>query len=216
MGSVNYSSIYPGSGIGTHATSEIIYDLGANHNYSHFKATVGKDNEVFCGANKMIFKVKNNENGAVLATSPTIGNPANGLPQTADMSVGISGVRYLKLVVEDGGDGIDCDHANWARARLTCNSSARIAVQDTVAPLFSLYPNVNDGNFNVIVKLDKDQEFKVALINSSGNIYKQETHWGIKGQNQLVFDAGKVQSGQYLLRVNTAKRVESQIVIIEK
>ncbi|MFG2985730.1 NPCBM/NEW2 domain-containing protein [Streptomyces sp. NPDC048258] len=35
---------------------------------------------------------------------------------TADLTGGLE----LKLVVTDGGDGIDHDHADWAAPRLTC------------------------------------------------------------------------------------------------
>lgn len=216
MGSVNYSSSYPGTGIGTHATSEIIYDLGASHSYQYFKATVGKDNEAFCGENRLLFKVVNNANGAVLATSPTLGNPANGLPQTADMSVSITGIRYLKLVVEDGGDNIYCDHANWARARLACTSSGRLSAKDSLAPLFTIYPNVSNGEFTVDVNLDDDGEYSLDLISSSGAVYKQEKHRGKKGQNAVQFKTGHVQSGLYLLRVTTKDRLETKTVVIEK
>ena len=42
LGGVNYSQSNPGTGIGTHANSEVIYNLG-NHSYSYFKAIVGKE-----------------------------------------------------------------------------------------------------------------------------------------------------------------------------
>ncbi|MCD8538325.1 MAG: NPCBM/NEW2 domain-containing protein, partial [Leadbetterella sp.] len=152
MGSVNYGTSYPGTGIGTHATSEIIYDLGASHSYTHFKATVGKDNESVCGEDRLVFKVYNNASSALLGQSPVVGTASYGLPQTADMSVDISGVRYLKLVVEDGGDGIYCDHANWARARLACSASGRVAATDSIQSFFSVYPNVSKGEFTVDVE----------------------------------------------------------------
>ena len=37
-------------------------------------------------------------------------------PLTAD----VTGAQVVRLVVTDGGDGIDSDHADWANARLTC------------------------------------------------------------------------------------------------
>lgn len=37
-------------------------------------------------------------------------------PQEID--VDISGADSLRLLTTDGGDGIACDHATWARARL--------------------------------------------------------------------------------------------------
>lgn len=216
MGAVNYSSSYPGTGIGTHATSEIIYDLGTSHSYTHFKATVGKDNETMCNEDRLVFKVYNNANNALLGQSPTVGNPAYSLPQTYEMSVGIAGVRYLKLVVEDGGDGVGCDHADWARARLTCSASGRVAATDSVQSFFTVYPNVNKGEFTVNVDLQTDTEVSVSLISSSGAVYKQETYKGTKGQNALKFNAGSVMGGLYHVRVSTKDRLESKTVVIEK
>lgn len=214
MGSVNYTASYPGSGIGTHATSEIIYDLGPSHSYTHFKSTVGKDNEAVCGEDRLVFKVYNNATNALLATSPVVGTPSYGLPQTAEMSVGISGVRYLKLVVEDGGDNIYCDHANWARARLACSASGRVAATDTT--FFTVYPNVSQGEFTVTVDLKVAEEVTVSLISSSGAVYRQESYRGVKGKNALKFDAGKVTTGLYHVRVSTRERVEAKTVMIEK
>jgi alpha-glucosidase len=34
--------------------------------------------------------------------------------------VDVTGVRMLRLLVTDGGDGRDFDHADWTDARLTC------------------------------------------------------------------------------------------------
>ena len=217
MGSTNYSTSYPGTGIGTHATSEIIYDLGASHSYTHFKSTVGKDNEAVCGEDKLVFKVYNNATSALLGQSPVVGTPSYGLPQAAEMSVDISGVRYLKLVVEDGGDNIYCDHANWARARLACSSSGRMAATDSVAPsFFTVYPNVSRGEFTVEVELAAEQEVAVSLISSSGAVYRQESYAGAKGRNVLKFNAGKVMSGLYHVRVSTRDRIEAKTVVIEK
>ncbi len=38
--------------------------------------------------------------------------------ETKRVSVSVSDVRYLRLVVTDGEDGINSDHADWAGARL--------------------------------------------------------------------------------------------------
>lgn len=216
MGSVNYGASYPGTGIGTHATSEIIYDLGTSHSYTHFKSTVGKDNEAVCGEDRMVFKVYDNVTNTLLGSSPVVGTPSYGLPQTADMSVDITGVRYLKLVVEDGGDNIYCDHANWARARLTCSASGRVAATDSVSSFFAVYPNVSRGEFTIDVELQADQEVDVSLISSSGVVYLQESYQGIKGRNALKFNASEVMSGLYHVRVSTKERIASKTVVIEK
>ena len=36
------------------------------------------------------------------------------------LAANLSGVQVLDLVVTDGGDGTDSDHADWANATITC------------------------------------------------------------------------------------------------
>jgi hypothetical protein len=97
-------------GIGTHANSEIIYDL--NGQYSRFTATVGVDDEV-------------NSNGSVafqvFADGTKIYDSLVMTGSTARklIDVSVAGKNQLKLVVTDGGDGISSDHADWADAKLS-------------------------------------------------------------------------------------------------
>ena len=53
--------------------------------------------------------VKLHDSGVLTGSAP---------PQT--VSVDVSGRRQLSLVVTDGGDGVNSDHADWADARVTC------------------------------------------------------------------------------------------------
>jgi fibronectin type 3 domain-containing protein len=96
-------------GIGTHAVSDIIYNLGGN--YTSFISDVGIDDEVD-GLGAVIFQVfadgtKIYDSGVLTGTSPV---------QTA--SVSVSGVQSLDLRVVAGASGINDDHADWAGARL--------------------------------------------------------------------------------------------------
>jgi hypothetical protein len=38
--------------------------------------------------------------------------------QPQEVSVDIAGADQLRLLTTDGGDGISCDHATWAQARI--------------------------------------------------------------------------------------------------
>ena len=40
--------------------------------------------------------------------------------QAQPLSANVTGAQTVRLVVTDGGDGMDSDHADWANARLTC------------------------------------------------------------------------------------------------
>ena len=96
-------------GLGTHAVSEIIYDL--DRAYGRFRAWVGVDDEMK-GYTKssVVFLVFGDGRKLFASKVMRIGDAA--MP----VNVSVSGVDELKLVVTDAGDGIDCDHADWADA----------------------------------------------------------------------------------------------------
>ena len=94
-------------GLGTHADSRIVYDIGGR--YRRFQCLVGAD-----GASRatITFEVWTDgkkvwESGLMTRESPA---------QRVDLEV--TGAKRLELVVGDGGDGISSDHANWADAKL--------------------------------------------------------------------------------------------------
>ncbi|GAA0249869.1 NPCBM/NEW2 domain-containing protein [Haladaptatus pallidirubidus] len=96
-------------GIGTHARSEITYNLGEN--MSRFVSDVGVDDEVE-GDGSVGFKVVGD--GETLAETDVL----TGSGGATHLDVDVSGVDTLTLVVTDGGNGIDSDHADWAAARV--------------------------------------------------------------------------------------------------
>ncbi len=94
-------------GLGTHAPSRITYALDGK--YRRFQASVGADS----------------------ATSPTVSFEVwvdgekrweSGLMKREDaarpVDLDITGAKVLELIVGDGGNGINADHADWADARL--------------------------------------------------------------------------------------------------
>jgi NPCBM/NEW2 domain/Right handed beta helix region len=99
-------------GLGAHAPSVVAVDLGGR--CTAFEADVGVDDEV--GGNGSVqFQVwgdgtKLFDSGVVRGTGGSVGAYAD-----------VTGVQTLKLVVADGGDGIDSDHADWGNARLSCS-----------------------------------------------------------------------------------------------
>ncbi|MFD2024857.1 endo-alpha-N-acetylgalactosaminidase family protein [Promicromonospora aerolata] len=99
-------------GIGTHAPSTVRLFLGAR--CESFTATVGVDDVQSRGS--VAFEVLGD--GVSLAETPVL----RGGGETQDLRADVTGVRYLDLVVTDGGDGIGNDHADWAGARLTCTA----------------------------------------------------------------------------------------------
>lgn len=98
-------------GIGAHAVSGLTVDLDGG--CSRLITDYGIDDEVG-GAARVVFKVVGD--GRVLWSSGAV-TPAS---QRQYVEVDVIGVDQLRLVVEDGGNGIGQDHADWAGAWLAC------------------------------------------------------------------------------------------------
>lgn len=96
-------------GLGVHANSEIVYDLGGG--FSSFVADVGVDDET--GPNgTVIFRVY--ADGVLLHDSGEV----SGASPTQSINVSVAGAQELRLVVDYAGDNLLWDHADWAGARL--------------------------------------------------------------------------------------------------
>lgn len=97
-------------GIGTHANSEWTIDLKGQA--TRFAAVVGVDDESG-DEGSVVFVVW--VDGKEVQRSKVM----RGGDEPVVVSVDLRGARELMLMVEDAGDGIDHDHANWAGAMLT-------------------------------------------------------------------------------------------------
>ncbi|MHA4814673.1 NPCBM/NEW2 domain-containing protein [Streptomyces aculeolatus] len=98
-------------GLGVHAASDIGFYVGRE--CETFDARVGLDDE--SGANGSVsFEVW--ADGAKVADSGVLTNDEPAQPLSAD----IGDAQTVRLVVTDGGDGVNYDHADWADARFTC------------------------------------------------------------------------------------------------
>ncbi|MEV0209116.1 NPCBM/NEW2 domain-containing protein [Streptomyces sp. NPDC050788] len=98
-------------GLGVHAESAVEFYAGKT--CEKVTADVGVDDEK--GANGTVaFEVW--ADGTKVASTGVLTNAMPAQPLTAD----VTGAEVIRLVVTDGGDGIDSDHADWAGAQLTC------------------------------------------------------------------------------------------------
>ena len=105
-------------GIGTHANSEIIYDI-AGGGYDRFQCYVGLDQEKNMNdVGSVDFQVW--ADGEKLFDSGTMkrDTPAK------FVDVDVNGRKQLKLIVTDAGDGIGNDHADWAGAQFIADNTA--------------------------------------------------------------------------------------------
>jgi alpha-galactosidase len=98
-------------GLGAHAPSSIEYYTAKK--CTSVTADVGVDDEKSANGS-VTFEIW--ADGTKVADSGllTTADPAKRL--TAD----VTGATFVRLVVTDGGNGIDSDHGDWADARLTC------------------------------------------------------------------------------------------------
>ncbi|CAM5697466.1 NPCBM/NEW2 domain-containing protein [Streptomyces fumanus] len=98
-------------GLGVHAPSDLSFYTGES--CERITAEVGVDDEKGT-AGTVAFEIWADGTRAAATGVLTNAMPAQTL--TAD----ITGAQVVRLVVTDGGDGVDSDHADWADARLTC------------------------------------------------------------------------------------------------
>lgn len=104
-------------GLGMHASGHVTAWLGGT--CTALSAVVGIDDEVLdkpgdTGVGSVRFEVYGD--GVLLASTPVLSNDDGGVP----LEVDVTGVRRLRLVADEGGDGKNFDHADWADARVTC------------------------------------------------------------------------------------------------
>ena len=95
-------------GLGTHAKSEIAYKVLSN--YRRFVAVVGVDDEKD-GQGTVTFTVLADDKPLIET------GPVTARQERVGINVEIpKGTKRLRLLVGDAGDGVGCDHADWANA----------------------------------------------------------------------------------------------------
>jgi len=100
-------------GIGTHAPSEIVYALDGK--YARFFADVGGAE----AGGTVVFQVDGD--GKRLFDSGVM----QGLRGVKQVDIPVKGIKRLRLIVTDAGNGYNADMANWAGARLLRASDAQ-------------------------------------------------------------------------------------------
>lgn len=101
-------------GLGTHANSEIEYDL-SRFNACEFLAFVGQDKETNGSITFQIFLDMGHGYTEKPAFESGILRREDG---TVDVKLDITNAQKLKLITTDGGDNINGDHADWGDARI--------------------------------------------------------------------------------------------------
>lgn len=119
------------SGVGTHATSAFLIDLGGT--CRTFSALVGVDD-----ASDTLASVRFHVlgDGKLLWESEIMRKGMDAFP----CQISIRNVQQLGLLVTDAGDGIGYDHANWAEAVITYSGDEPKAAQKTAEEPYLLTP----------------------------------------------------------------------------
>lgn len=126
IGGVSYDR-----GVGTHAVGQLELDRG---DATRFQALVGVDDEVG-DLGTVVFKVLGDQE--VLWASDVLSGAD---PAATPVDVDLSGRSRILLRVEDGGDGIGYDHADWAEARFTVEGAMPTVVPPPGPPPFPVLP----------------------------------------------------------------------------
>lgn len=101
-------------GLGTHTNSKIVYNI-SDFNGKYFKATVGMDDETNGTGQFEVYLDK----GKGFEEKPVFKSK---VLETGDepvqLKVNLQDAEKIKLIANDGGDNINGDHADWAKARI--------------------------------------------------------------------------------------------------
>lgn len=175
IGEKNYEK-----GIGHHAPGEIVFDL--NGRYKYFECEVGVQRQDGSNKGSVVFQIivdgeKRWESGVRKELDPPL-----------PVKIDLSRARELRLVVKDGNDGITCDCANWADARLTLTEEEEKTNKDDnldialFADVITCDPRRYEG-----ARCSRVEEFptediflETKLHSQEGGLYKVPDYDGLK------------------------------------
>lgn len=144
-------------GLGTHATSRVTYDLDGA--WSRFTAWVGIDDEMHAYKDSsVVFQVVADGKKLFDSGVMRLNDPAK------RVDVALGGARELLLLVGDAGDGISCDHADWAEATLYGGATEPTAEPDRYeVKAHGLRALLDaDGNLNACAVGERREPWRLA------------------------------------------------------
>ena len=136
-GPITLNGVTYDKGLGVHAVSEIRYNLGGT--CSAFHAQVGIDDSE--GSNGSAGFIVHADGRRIYRSGVMTGSSA-----TKTIDVSVADAQELSLTVNNGGDSISFDHADWADARVYCSAGTTntAPVATIVSPAFTTTWKVGD------------------------------------------------------------------------
>ncbi|WP_422449137.1 glycoside hydrolase family 2 TIM barrel-domain containing protein [Thermoanaerobacterium sp. DL9XJH110] len=175
-------------GIGTHANSEIIYNIEGK-GYDIFESYIGIDREINNGS--IVFQVwldgEKVYDSGVMSKSST---PAK------FVTIDVRGKKELKLVVTDAGNGNAEDHADWADAKFR-------KLEDTVAPgeVINAAVTAGDGKLTITWTDPGDEDLATIKISGEGDTVMDAVYVD-KGVQTAIIE-GLTNGRRYTFRITT-------------
>ena len=166
-------------GIGASANAEVVYDLDGNYNV--FTTYLGTDKNYNSNDTSIIFKIY--ADGKEVYTSDLIKTNSD----AEFVNLDVTGVKKLKLVAEDAGNGGIGDFSSWADAKVyTTNSKPELNIPKSMATTVGNPIDINqaytatdieDGDLTKNVKVEGKVNFNrpgeypitYTVVDSDGN-----------------------------------------------
>jgi len=123
------------NGIGTHATSTFLLDLHGEALW--FEAVVGVDDNSSDKASIRFYVIGD---GNILWQSSLMKYGMDG----EQCDVNVKGIKKLGLLVDDGGDGVAYDHADWISAKITFKGDVPVPAEKESEEPYILTPSAPD------------------------------------------------------------------------
>ncbi len=206
-------------GLGTHANSTIRYSL--NGEYKLFTAYIGHDDESN-GGNGLTFEVK--------LDGTTIYPPGKIFmwgTEAEYIELDVTNGDTLELLVH-GGDNIDFDHADWAKARIWTDSVTAIDDEKSqlVIPrklaLLGNYPNPFNSFTKISYQLSTAGNVELSIYNVLGQKVRSLVNTNQNaGIYKVVWDGtnetgSTVNSGVYFCRISDGQEQMTRKVLLIK
>lgn len=179
-------------GLYCHATSELIVTL--DKPAAKFQAVAGVDTNAEStagGSGSVRFHVKSNDQ--TLWQSDVMRGAQEGVP----VDVALDGAKRFVLFIDDGGDGISCDQANWADAKVVYEDGETVYLSDLALIDKNLYDRTFETDFPFSFVYDgkssrtflKDWKRTVAKETVDGKVLRTLTFVEPNGRLQVVCKA---------------------------